>query len=121
MTRTERRADQKADTRTPVPAAPPLGAQVPPPLAAQVFVEAVRHHQAGRTSEAETLYRAILILNPRHAEASYNLGVLLQTRGNPLEAAIAYRHTIALRPDFVGAYSNLGTALQDTGRLDEAI
>ena len=90
-------------------------------LAPRLFIEAVRHHQADYTAEAESLYRAILILDPRHAEASYNLGILLQERGNSSDAVAAYRHTIALRPDFVGAYSNLGTALQATGRFDEAI
>jgi tetratricopeptide (TPR) repeat protein len=90
-------------------------------LASQIFIEAVRHHQVDRRAEAETLYRAILILDPRHAEAAYNLGILLQGRGNFAEAMAAYRHTIALRPDFVAAYSNLGAALQDSGRLDEAV
>jgi len=108
MTRTKRRAA----SATPTP---------PSSLAAQIFVEAVRRHQAGQTTEAEALYRVIPILNPLHAEASYNLGVLLQTRGDLNEAAEAYRHTIALRPDFVGAYSNLGTVLQDVGRGDAAI
>jgi len=114
MNRRERRPNHERAAQVPLPTASPS-------IAAQVFVEAVRYHQTDQIAEAETLYRAILILDPRHAEASYNLGVLLQTRGNLADAALAYRHAIALRPDFVGAYSNLGTALQDCGRLDEAI
>jgi tetratricopeptide (TPR) repeat protein len=90
-------------------------------LAVQIFVEAVRRHQAHETAAAETLYRAILTLSPQHADASYNLGILLQERGNFANAALAYRHAIALRPDFAGAYSNLGTSLQELGHLDEAI
>jgi len=101
--------------------AEPVAPSATPSLAAQVCAEAVRWHQAGRTAEAETLYRAILILDPRNAEASYNLGIVLQMRGNTTDAAVAYRHAIALRPDFAGAFSNLGTALQDAGQLNEAI
>jgi tetratricopeptide (TPR) repeat protein len=112
--RVERRADHGATAQPHAPAAASS-------LAAQIFVEAVDRHQGQQTAEAESLYRAILILDPRHAEASYNLGILLQTRGNFADAVIAYRHAIALRPDFAGAYSNLGTALQEVGCLDEAI
>ncbi len=90
-------------------------------LSAQIFAEAVRRHQGQETAAAETLYRAILTLSPQHADASYNLGILLQARGNFADAALAYRNAITLRPDFAGAYSNLGTALQELGRLDEAI
>ena len=90
-------------------------------FSAQIFAEAVRRHQGQETAAAETLYRAILTLSPQHADASYNLGILLQARGNFADAALAYRNAITLRPDFAGAYSNLGTALQELGRLDEAI
>ena len=73
---------------------PKTAAEVPvaetsPSLAAQVFVEAVRYHQAGQTAAAEALYRAIPVLNPRHAEAFYNLGVLLQGRGDLNPSAVA--------------------------------
>jgi Tfp pilus assembly protein PilF len=114
MNSVERRVNHKTAAQVLPPAANPS-------IAAQVFVEAVRRHRADQIADAETLYRAILILDPRHAEASYNLGILMQRRGSLTDAQIAYRHAIALRPDFVGAYSNLGTALQDGGRLDEAI
>jgi predicted O-linked N-acetylglucosamine transferase (SPINDLY family) len=45
-------------------------------LIKEAFDNAVVHHQAGRLSEAEELYRAILELNPQHPDANHNLGVL---------------------------------------------
>ena len=93
----------------------------PPPLAGQMFVEAVGRHQRGQLAEAEALYRAILAIHPAHAEAGYNLGVVLQILGRSADAVAAYRHAIAVRPDFADAMSNLGAALQDLGQLDEAV
>jgi tetratricopeptide (TPR) repeat protein len=93
----------------------------PLPLAAQMFAEAVERHRAGRLFEAEALYRAIVAIEPDHAEAAYNLGVVTQTQGRLPDAISAYRHAIARRPDFATAYTNLGAALQDLGQLDDAV
>jgi tetratricopeptide (TPR) repeat protein len=92
-----------------------------PPLTANMFQEAVRRHQLGQLAQAEALYRAIIAIHPAPADASYNLGLLLQTDRRYPDAADAYRHAIALRPDYVEALSNLGTVLQELGRLDEAV
>jgi tetratricopeptide (TPR) repeat protein len=86
-----------------------------------MFQEAVRRHQLGQLAQAEALYRAIIAIHPAPADASYNLGLLLQTDRRYPDAADAYRHAIALRPDYVEALSNLGTVLQELGRLDEAV
>lgn len=112
MNRKERRAVSKSAVPQPTPTAPPL--------ARDLFTEAVQRHQAGQEAEAAVLYQAILILNPRHVEASYNLGVICQTIGRFQEAILAYRNAVALRPDFVDALANLGTVLKDTGQFDEA-
>lgn len=107
------------------PTDPSTGTQAEPasslPLAVQMFVEAVNRHRAGQLAEAEALYRAILAIHPPHAEAAYNLGIVLQTQGRLAEAVSAYRHAIAARPEFLDATANLGTALQDLGQLDDAI
>jgi tetratricopeptide (TPR) repeat protein len=105
----------EASTRRPAEPVPPQ------PLAGQMFAEAISRHQLGQLAEAEALYRAILAIQPAHAGAGYNLGIVLQTLGRQADAVGAYRHVIAVRPDFADAYSNLGTALQDLGQLDEAV
>ena len=45
--------------------------------------QAVAHHQAGRLSEAEDLYRAILQAQPGQPDANHNLGVLAAQVGSP--------------------------------------
>jgi tetratricopeptide (TPR) repeat protein len=92
-----------------------------PPLAVLMFAEAVERHRAGRLFEAEALYRAVVAIEPDHADAAYNLGIVTQTQGRLPDAISAYRHAIARRPDFATAYTNLGAALQDLGQLDDAV
>jgi tetratricopeptide (TPR) repeat protein len=92
-----------------------------PPLATQMFAEAVDRHRGDQLTVAEALYRAIVAIEPLHAEAAYNLGVVLQTQGRLPDAIAAYRHAVAVRPGFATAYTNLGAALQDLGQLDDAV
>lgn len=88
---------------------------------ADMFAEAVRHHQAGRWAEAETLYRALLRQSPTDVDALYNLGLTLQLQNKLEDAVITYRQAIALQPEHARSYMNLGAALQDLGRLEEAV
>ena len=93
----------------------------PGQLTAGMFQEAVNRHRLGQLAQAEALYRAIIAIHPAPADASYNLGLLLQTERRYPDAEIAYRHAITIRPDYVEALSNLGTVLQELRRFDEAI
>lgn len=54
--------------------------------AASALHEAVEQHRAGRTEEAERLYRAFLRDQPRNPEANHNLGVLALQRAQPKAA-----------------------------------
>jgi tetratricopeptide (TPR) repeat protein len=91
------------------------------PLFSLMFEEAVRRQAAGQDSEAEALYRAILAIQPTHAEAHYNLGLICHMQGRTAEAIALYRDALFNRLDYVDAYSNLGTIFKDLGKLDEAI
>ena len=42
----------------------------------QVLEQGVAAHKAGKLQDAEQLYRAILKVQPSHADANHNLGVL---------------------------------------------
>lgn len=42
----------------------------------QILQQAIAHHQAGRLQEADTLYQSILQIQPHHAAANHNMGVL---------------------------------------------
>jgi tetratricopeptide (TPR) repeat protein len=87
----------------------------------QALVLALQHHQAGRSQEAEKLYRQILAERPDHAEALHLLGVLALQSGRFDAAVELIRRALALSPNLPEAHNNLGNALKDKGQLDEAI
>jgi predicted O-linked N-acetylglucosamine transferase (SPINDLY family) len=85
------------------------------------FQIAVQHHQCGRLSEAEALYRQILAAAPQHADALHLLGVMAHQVGRNDAAIELIRQSIALAPSVPDFHSNLGEACRAAGRLDEAI
>jgi len=87
----------------------------------QVLELALQHHQAGRLAEAEALYRQILAVDPRHADALHLLGVVAHQAGQNDVAVELIRQAIALKPNYPDACNNLGNALSEKSRLDEAI
>lgn len=82
---------------------------------------AVQHHQAGRLAQAEQLYRQILAVQPDHADAHHDLGLLALRAGRPGVAAESFRQTVASSPGNVVAQANLGRALAEQRLLDEAL
>ena len=76
-----------------------------------------------RYEEAEASYRKAIELNPSHATAYSNLGLLLHENLKRYEEAEAsYRKAIELNPSYATAYSNLGNLLSDENlkRYEEA-
>jgi tetratricopeptide (TPR) repeat protein len=94
---------------------------MPQPATQDVFRLAVQHHQAGRVSEAESLYRQILAEHPENADALFNLGLLAHQTGRNDLAVELIRRGLAVRPDYAEGYSNLGNALSGAGQTDAAI
>jgi Flp pilus assembly protein TadD len=86
----------------------------------QALQLAQQHHQAGRLSEAEALFRQILSIAPRHAPALHHLGLIAFQVGKFAPAIECLQEVIALEPTNAAAYSNLGEALRCAGRLEEA-
>ena len=82
---------------------------------------AIQHHQAGRLAEAEALYRQILAVEPRHADALHLCGVIAAQSGRPDVAVDLIRRAIALAPGVPAFHSNLGEAHRVLRQLDEAI
>jgi tetratricopeptide (TPR) repeat protein len=82
--------------------------------------DALRHHQAGRLTEAERIYRQILETNPQHADSLHLLGMIAYRGGSCEAAAELIRKAIAIDQNQAPYHSNLGTALQAQGKLDEA-
>jgi tetratricopeptide (TPR) repeat protein len=82
--------------------------------------EALGRHQAGRLEEAEKLYRQILTIDPRHADALHLLGMIEYQAGRLETSAELIRKAIAIHSKGASYYANLGTVLQAQGKLEEA-
>lgn len=82
---------------------------------------AVQAHQAGNLTQAESLYRQILQVEPNHPDAWHLLGVIAQQAGQSAVAVECIQRAIALYPSAAVYYGNLGEALRALGRIDESI
>jgi tetratricopeptide (TPR) repeat protein len=91
------------------------------PTIAEAFAVAVEQHQAGRLNDAEQIYRQILAVDPRHADALHLLGVIGLQTGKP-EVAVQYiGQAIELNAAEPTYFSNLGNAYKALGQLDKAV
>ncbi len=107
------RLKQKNAVRKAAPAAPTL--------ADLNMAEAVRLHHAGEFAKAEPLYRATIALNPQHAEAHYNVGLIYHSQNKLTEAVDAFREAVFAKRDYAEAYANLGTVLKAQGLKENAL
>lgn len=82
--------------------------------------EALRHHQAGRFTEAEQIYQQILAIDPQHADALHLLGMVAYQTGRHDAAVDLIRRAIAVHKTAASYHSNLGNVLQAQGKLEEA-
>jgi predicted O-linked N-acetylglucosamine transferase (SPINDLY family) len=87
----------------------------------QALAQAIQLHQAGRLSQAEGIYRQILLQDPNNAQALHLLGVLAHQVGkNPLAVELISK-AIASDPFQAVFRSNLGLALTAAGRVADAV
>ncbi|MEJ2120052.1 MAG: tetratricopeptide repeat protein [Alphaproteobacteria bacterium] len=87
---------------------------------AQLFQKGLQLQMAGRTGEAEAIYRQILAAKPSHADANHLLGVLAKQAGNPGAAHELISKAINTDPTQPIYHNNFGSVFGDLGRLDEA-
>jgi tetratricopeptide (TPR) repeat protein len=111
MNRKQRRAEKKQ--RRPVTKGASLDIQM-------IYADAFRHHQAGRLSEAERLYRQVLAVDPHHADSLHLLGVVAHNMGRHDVAVDMISRAIAVNAKLAPYHSNLGAVLKAQGKLDEA-
>jgi tetratricopeptide (TPR) repeat protein len=81
---------------------------------------ALEHHQAGRLQPAEQLYRQILQVDPRHAQAMHLWGVLASQTGQQRLAIQLISDAIRLDDGNAAMHVNLGEAYREDGQLDQA-
>ncbi|MFS2013177.1 tetratricopeptide repeat protein [Azospirillum sp. CT11-132] len=86
----------------------------------QTLAVATEHHRAGRTAEAERLYRDVLDASPGHPDALHLLGVIALQSGRAEEAVDRIAQAVAGDDSSPLFHANLGHALHASGRQREA-
>jgi tetratricopeptide (TPR) repeat protein/SAM-dependent methyltransferase len=87
----------------------------------RLFAQAVQHHQAGQLRDADSLYRHILAVEPKHVSSLYNAGLIGVQIGRPDVAADMIGKAVALNDCMPDWHYNLALALQALGRASAAI
>lgn len=87
----------------------------------QAMALAAQHHRSGRLADAESIYRQILSIAPRHVKAMHCLGVLEGQNGRPIPGIDLLSRAIAIEPRVAAFHSDLGELYRKAGRLEEAI
>ena len=114
MNRKQRRAALKespsAGGHRAGPASDPVG---------QLFAEADRLQRQNKLNDAARVYKRLLLLKPDHAQASNNLGCVLQVQGNLNEASARFAQALTLMPQlfeqFNGVCATLAAVLPPIG------
>ena len=66
-------------------------------------------------------YKLALKVKPDYADAYNNLGIALNSQGDPGAAIISYAQAVSIKPDYADAYNNMGIALNNQGDPEAAI
>jgi Tfp pilus assembly protein PilF len=85
-----------------------------------MVLDALRHHREGRLDDAERMYRAILSIDPGHADSLHLLGMIAYQNNRTEDAVELIRRAIAINGNAASYHSNLGNVLQSLRKLAEA-
>jgi Flp pilus assembly protein TadD len=77
--------------------------------------------QVTRWKDSVSLFEHTLRVTSDNDRIHYNLGVVLERRGELDDAIMHYSEAIRIRPHYVSANFNLGNALAKQGKLDHAL
>ena len=79
------------------------------------------YKELGELEGAAKMFEIAVSINPKYAEAHFNLGVMNQDLGR-LESAIdSYKKAISISPNYSYAYNNLGNIFLELGQYEIAI
>lgn len=99
---------------------PDVPAKPPGPDAHTLFTRALAAQEAGDRSQAEALWKQVMVAAPNYAAPHTNLGILYRTNGRILDAISEYETAVRLDPADAAAYHNLGLAHRARGAWAEA-
>lgn len=84
------------------------------------FKKALACVDSGKYPQAVALFKEVLQLDPKHAEALYYMGVVAQSAKDGKAAQIFYQRAIASNPRYAKAYFQLGSLYEASGNLADA-
>lgn len=83
--------------------------------------QALAQHQAGRLSEAQTLYDQVLQLQPENFDALHLSGLIALQCKNPARAVELISRALAINPGHADAHANKANALRKLGQFESAL
>jgi tetratricopeptide (TPR) repeat protein len=89
--------------------------------AARFYREALTLQRKGRFAEAESLYEKTLSLDPKHALALNNIGVVYMSQNRNGLAVKAFRRAIFYKKDYADPYYNLACLQAKWQNIDPAM
>ena len=98
-----------------------LGGRIDPRCIPDLLQQATELHRKGQPADAETGYRRILEVEPKHADALHRLGQLLAAKGDFTAAKRMFRILTTVRPDAAKAWQCLGQVCEGLGQHEEAL
>jgi tetratricopeptide (TPR) repeat protein len=109
------------------PAAPSISSSLGQPgwhsTARDLLREGLRLHSSGQYREAEVTFRKVLTVDPRNADAFYNLGSLAERNHDYVMALTNYRAALALSPkdkDYLQAVTAMENQLSSESKSHPA-
>ncbi|MDO9366608.1 MAG: tetratricopeptide repeat protein [Methylotenera sp.] len=87
----------------------------------EVLEMALKHHDAGKIEQAEVLYREILDIQPNHAEANHNLGVIEAHLKGANIALPRLEAAVQAKPENEQFWVSYIDAIMQTSPIDAAI
>jgi tetratricopeptide (TPR) repeat protein len=85
------------------------------------IAQAETYEAAGAWLEAERLYKIAMRMDRSDPVLPFNLGNVLDARGEEKEAILSYQTAVARAPEFADAWYNLAVISGRNGRLEEAM
>ena len=83
--------------------------------------QGVCYEAEGNLDFSIACFKRAVLLNPKYAEAFYNLGVIQNKLGEKNNSVQSYKEAISIKPKYPDAQNNLGHTLSQIGKPDEAL
>ena len=90
------------------------------PSAGNLYALGQAYLKAGRYSEAELEFNAVLRKEPDKPSGYYGLGLNFSKQGRYEEAIAEFKEAIRVNPEFYDGYAELGYTYADMGEMDKA-